>query len=197
MRFTKFFAASLFFLVPAAFGQWLSVGVKGGLPFTGALNNVTIPSSGELQHTFSNSNNYIVGGMVEAHLPFGFSVEADGLYRPLNFTEDLTVGSRPTVRYQENVSSWEFPVVAKYHFSFPVIKPYVEAGPIFRTTGSQFSYFSNHGFTAGGGVDFKFGHLRIGPEVRYMRWAGDSSTPFLPNVPANPNQAELLLGISF
>src|SRR5262245_2597538 len=126
-------ALSFLMLCSAMFGQFFSIGVKGGVPFTGSFKDITsVPNQlgGAIPRTFSDTNNYSVGCMAEVHLPFGFSVEADGLYRPLNFATELRVPTTSAViRTSQNVSSWEFPIVAKYHLPFPVIKPYIEAGP--------------------------------------------------------------------
>jgi opacity protein-like surface antigen len=165
-------------------GQILSIGVKAGLPFTDAFNTFT---SGSFR-SFSDSKNYIVGPMVELHLPLGLSAEANALYRPLNLT---TNGS------SSNYSSWEFPILAKYRFPFPLIKPYVEAGPSFRTVGGFLgNNLSNSGFTAGVGIELRLSRLRIGPEIRYTHWGADASAAQAV-FNSNQNQGEFLVGFSF
>ena len=166
-----------FLISPLTFGgQIFSVGIKAGVPFTDALSN-------------SSSKNYIVGPMVELHLPLGLAVEADGLYRPLNFAE----GS-----FNENYSSWEFPILAKYRFAIPLVKPYFEAGPSFRTVGgSLVNGPSSAGFTAGAGVELRLARFRIGPEIRYTHWGADGSNAALAGFSSNQNQGEFLVGFSF
>src|SRR5713226_3919477 len=117
---------SLAFLPSLGFSQRLiSFGVKGGVPLTDALSQ-------------SRSKNYVIGPMVELKLPLGFAIEADALYRPLNLTI-LSIFAANV----DNVGSVEFPILAKYHFLHtPVVKPYAEAGPIFRHVGSEASYLS-------------------------------------------------------
>lgn len=130
--------------------------------------------------------------MVELKLPFNLSVEADGLYRPYNAT-----GSAGTITFNNTYSVWEFPVLAKYRFAFPIVKPYIEAGPSFRTGASAINHFiSNNGFTVGGGVDVH-ALLHISPEFRYTHWGSDSSgtNPF--TFQSNQNQVEFLVGFSF
>jgi opacity protein-like surface antigen len=167
-------------------GQIFSVGVKAGVPFTDAFNSFTSGS----YTSFSNSKNYIIGPMVELHLPLGLSAEADALYRPLNFT----TGSS----FNENYSSWEFPILAKYRFPIPLVKPYVEAGPSFRTVGGFVgNYTSNSGFTAGVGVELRLAKFRIGPEIRYTHWGSDSSNAAIQGFSSNQNQGEFLVGFSF
>ncbi|MEQ1886765.1 MAG: hypothetical protein ABL967_17015 [Bryobacteraceae bacterium] len=189
----------LFSIGVAAFAQSVSVGIKGGVPLTNGLSDFSTTSPGALTRTFSDSKEYIIGPSVELHLPVGFSVEVDALYRPVNLASIVTVPNQTPVPTSNNVSSWEFPVLAKYRFSFPIIKPMVEAGPSFRTTGSQLDWFSNRGLTLGGGIEVKIGRLRFGPELRFTRWGSDASPNqgVLFNPPSQKNQAELLLGISF
>lgn len=189
-------------LAPAAFGQHLfSFGIKGGVPLTDSLSDSTLPSVDVVTRAFSASKNYVIGPMVELNLPFGLAVEADALYRPLNLTTVSQVLPLPSVsRVSVDFSSMEFPILAKAHFLHtPVVKPYVEAGPIFRYVGSKVPYLANSGLEAGAGVDFKLLLVRIGPELRYSHWGQDSASPLrkvsLP--PSNQNQVEFLIGLSF
>jgi len=188
------------FLLSSAFGEIFSAGVRGGVPFTGALSDVTTHGVDVITRSFSDSNQYIVGPMIELHLPLGFSVEADGLYRPLNVVIQNQIVPQPTIfRTEMNVSSWEFPILGKFRLPTPLIKPYVDAGPSFRTLGSNLSFLSNKGITVGLGVELKISRLRIAPEIRYTRWGSDSkpSVSSLVSIASNTNQGEFLVGISF
>src|ERR1700724_881489 len=83
---------------PVAFGQHLlSFGVKGGVPLTDPLGDTTFNGIDTIIHVFSGSKNYLIGPMVELNLPFGLSVEADALYRPLNLTTETRVLPMSTV----------------------------------------------------------------------------------------------------
>ena len=177
---------SVAFLPSLGFSQrLLSFGVKGGVPLTDA-------SSGAV------SKNYVIGAMVDLKLPLGFAIEADALYRPLNLTTAAYGFGSSVARSFGDISSGEFPILAKYHFLHtPIVKPYAEAGPIFRHVGSEASYLSNGGFALGGGIDFKAPLVRISPELRFSRWGGDSASR-LPGFPSsNRNQAEFLIGLTF
>jgi hypothetical protein len=182
----------------AAGQRLLSVGLKGGVPWTDAFSDFNTHGIDTVAHSFSDSKNYAIGPMVELNLPFSLSVEVDALYRPLNLTTETAVIPQPLRRTSTDINSWEFPILGKYHFlHVPIVKPYLEAGPIFRHVGAEASYLSQSGVALGAGVDFKLLLLKVTPEIRYARWgsdgAGSSSFPF----PSNRNQTEFLIGVSF
>jgi hypothetical protein len=188
----------------AAFAQHISVGIVGGVPFTGGISDFTTDNAllNEVEHSYSNSNEFIIGPMVEVRLPLSLAIEVDALYRPVSTATNVTVGtgsSQVTVTSSSTYSSWEFPVLGKYRFALPIVSPYIEAGPSFRKTGSSLGYFSSNGFTLGGGVEVKLLRLRIAPEIRYTHWGSDSVPPVNASffAPSNQNQAEFLVGFSF
>jgi hypothetical protein len=87
----------------------------------------------------------------------------------------------------------------KYHFvSERPWKPYVEAGPSFRTGAQQLSYLSDTGVSAGVGADFRVPLVRLSPEFRYTHWSSDSAHA-ITAVPlaSRQDQVEFLVGISF
>src|SRR6185312_6856249 len=99
-------------------------------------------------------------------------------------------------------SSWEFPILAKYRFGFPIVHPYIEAGPSFRAT--SISNLSNNGVTVGAGVEVQALLLRIAPEFRYTHWSSDSKTAptsfllgTLTPFSSKQDQVEFLVGFSF
>jgi len=188
------FASSAFALGP------FSIGVKGGVSLTDAFPDHTDTSRGATQRTYSDAKDYIVGPMVELRLPFGLGVEADALYRPLSYAAQLS-SSAGTSSTSERVASWEFPILAKYRFGFPLVHPYIEAGPSFRTLGGTLgSSLSDKGFTGGAGIELNALLLKVAPEFRYTHWGNDTA----PNpsggasvIPSNRNQVEFLVGLSF
>jgi hypothetical protein len=178
------------FLGVGAMAQPISFGIRAGVPLTEAYSDVTLVQSNGLVETFSQSIGYAIGPMAELHLPLGFSVEGDALYRPIQLSYTGTVGS-----VGQSTTSWEFPIVGKYHFlHLPVVKPYVEAGPSFRHVGQ--GYFSNTGFILGLGVEIKISRIRIEPDIRYDRWGADAESA-LTHLPTQLNQAEFLVGLTF
>jgi hypothetical protein len=184
----------------ACFAQFpLSFGIKGGVPLTDAIQNTSATVSGSGVTASSTSKDYVIGPTVELRLPFHLAVEADALYRAVNVLETTSVRTGFAVDYKGDYGSWEIPVVAKYRFGFPVAKPYVEAGPSFRTTAAQpLARLSSDGFVLGLGVDFHLIVLHLSPEFRYTRWGSDSAPTFATTyISSNQNQVEFLVGLSF
>src|SRR2546425_186229 len=86
----------------AAFGQ-LAVGFKGGLPLTDFLHAASNPGA-----TFqSGSTRFIVGPTIEVHLPAGFGVELDALYRRFDYRASETILTDVFNNSAKN--AWEFP----------------------------------------------------------------------------------------
>ena len=184
----------------------VSIGVKGGLALTDAFENTNLLYGdfypyGEITiHNYSDSKDYIVGPFVDLRLPLGFGVEADALYRSLHLATvyEFAVGTPVPDLQRDN--TWEFPILAKYRFKLPIARPYIDAGPSFRTSHSIYqTTLSSHGIAAGAGVDIKALLLHISPEIRYTHWASDSIYyPAASGPPhSNVNQVEFLVGIAF
>ena len=201
----------LFILLSAgassAFAQLpFGLGLKGGVSLTDAYQNTSYTTPYGTLRQYSDAKDYIIGPFAELRLPFGFGVEADALYRPLSFAIQQSTFSSST-----RFSTWEFPILAKYRFKFPIVRPYIDAGPSFRTTTSNTRYLSNHGIAVGGGLDIKALFLHVSPEIRYTRWGSDSSAGTASisagqnlaqfssqgQARSNVNQVEFLVGISF
>ncbi|MEO7145351.1 MAG: hypothetical protein ABI165_17790, partial [Bryobacteraceae bacterium] len=62
-------------------------------------------------------------------LPLGIGIEADALYRPLDFRVAIAnpFFSLPSA----SGSQWRFPILLQYRLGTPLIKPFVEAGASF------------------------------------------------------------------
>ena len=193
-------------LAVAAQGQVrLHFGVEAGVPLTNTLSASSIPlliGNGSLQDTYSsNTKRLLIGPTVRVDLPFGLGVEVDGLYQRINY-EHYFLGNFGTggggVTFSHNTADrWQFPLLIQYGPKFPLLKPFIEAGPslsyivngrnvtvrstqdIFRssTSNSQTSdlrelrHNTAAGITVGLGVDLHPLFLHIRPEFRYVRWA--------------------------
>lgn len=199
-------------LAACAAAQPIGFGLKLGAPLNDAAHLAT--DSGNLSET---ATRFTIGPMMDLRLPFGVGIEADLLYRRVsgvyNFGSTFSAGV--------HANQWDVPVLFKYRFPFPVVKPYLEAGPSFRwLTNVDFASacgpictppgpprLSTHtngaGLTFGGGVEVKLLIIRIAPELRYTRWGSQSfrvdqgETTMFPIINANQNQAEFLVGIHF
>ncbi len=208
---------------PQIFGGWrkyVSVGVKGGLPFTTAFINdrfgkVTVIDplvrcgtfsitaclgSTTIVEDYSASHSYLVGPMIEVHISDGFSLESDALYAPLSLaTNGAAPGLAGLLLPPSNgtFNSWQFPTQAVYRFRGSFVRPYLEAGPTFRSASSPLgSYLSNTGLTAGLGVQSTAWKLHIAPEVRFVHWGHDATgTPLF--YASHRNQAQFLIGLSY
>ena len=121
----------LFFLfVALAPAQIVSVGLKAGVPFTEALH-----------YGFSSSlldtGRWTVGPTIEFRLVYGFSVEADALYRGYRLQESFAsptfIGGDITypplfTSYRSDTKVWDFPVLLKYRFGSRSFRPFLDAG---------------------------------------------------------------------
>jgi Outer membrane protein beta-barrel domain len=178
--------------------QPVSFGVVGGASVTGDFRNSSQPGPPPIITTeYSAPERYIVGAMLEFQLPQNWSIEVDGMYHPLRYDlASILPGGAMTSPSLEPVITWEFPVLAKYRFHWRTWRPFVEAGPSFRTAGNlNGANPSHYGVAVGAGAEARLGKLSISPEIRYIRWAADGSGPY-GSVATLPNQIELLTSFS-
>ena len=193
------------------FAQPFTAGIKAGVPLTDFVNAT---QNGTFNYTASTQR-YIIGGEVELRLPMGLGVEFDALYRRLHYTGsgnlvDAFVTSNTTA------GNWEFPLLLKYRFHAPVVRPYVEAGAAWDTlTGfkqtitsvspaqlpgplaSDLKEKTTMGVVLGAGVDIHAVFLHVSPEVRFTRWNSSQISDVNGLIHSNRNQAEFLVGFTF
>jgi opacity protein-like surface antigen len=205
----------LLFGAVSAWAQLFSYGVKAGVP----LNNFL--DAAQSQHFAFNSttNRYIVGPTAELHLPFGFGVELDILYRHFDYNGsgsliDVITSSRTTG------NAWEFPLLAKYRLPMKIVRPYVDAGVAWdklsgltqavtstvlpsRTTSTttsnpaELKTSATRGFVMGAGLSVKVLLVTVSPEIRFTRWGAEHFIDPNGLLHSNLNQGEFLLGITF
>ena len=187
----------------SALAQQISGGIRGGLPLTDFYQAVSSPGA-----TFSStSTRFIVGPTIELHLPLGFGVEADALYRHFNYQ-----ASGNLVDALVNISAnnaWEFPLLLKYRMPGLFVRPFLDAGVAFdRWSGSKQLRVlavvtksdvsgTDTGFVAGGGIELHTPLIRLSPEIRYTRWGASSITDLSGALRSNQNQVEILVGLTF
>jgi len=202
----------------SSFAQPFAAGIKVGAPLTDSLS----PGSLGVSYTLApETRHYLVGGTLELRVTRGFAVEFDALYRRQDYTGAGNVILSP-VYYNTatTAGNWEFPLLLKYRFHFPVVRPYVDAGAAGDTlaglkqtitetvpgfvTGSgvtttnsppELYQKATAGFVLGAGVDIHAIFLHISPEVRYTRWAAAQFN--YGTFHSNQNQAEFPMGLTF
>ena len=198
------YSVYLLLIVGGCCGQSISIGVKGG---TRALDDAACC------YATSESRRYVVGPMLQIGLPFRLSVEVDALYRRVGSTS-LTPGVHWD-HTRQRINSWEFPLLLRYEFRVPAIRPYLEGGyaprvgngtyasygvgidpqyhePVPYSYSGNTSWDVSHGIVAGGGVQISAGRWRFSPEIRYTRW-------HVPGFAAQTasNQLDVMVGIGW
>ena len=192
----------------SVFAQPFSAGIKAGVPLNDFLSAA---GNGTFDYT-APTQRYIIGGEAELRLPLGLGVEFDALYRRLSYSGSGTLDGFTTIN--ATGSNWEFPLLLKYRFHFPVVRPYVDAGVAWDTIaglkqtvvsvalpvqGSPAELQKNTamGFVVGGGVDIHAIFLHISPEIRFTRWNSTQISDALGLLHSNLNQGEFLVGFTF
>ena len=186
------------------FAQPFSAGLKAGIPLTDFL---TATDNGLFQYN-APTQRYIIGGVAELRLPLGLGVEFDALYRNLQYSSAAMASN-----ISASGGNWEFPLLLKYRFHFPVARPFVDGGVAWDTiTGlketvnqvasspSELQRNTTAGFVLGAGVDIHAIFLHISPEIRYTRWNSEQISATLSTIDllhSNLNQVEFLVGITF
>jgi opacity protein-like surface antigen len=181
----------------SAFAQPFSAGVKVGLPLTDFVNTVNGTVS-------SKTNRYLVGPTVELHLPAGFGVELDALYRRFDYSNPVGSTVNGVITFANTTSSaWEFPLLLKYRFPAKVVRPYVDAGVAWDKVSNLANTLSGNstksttmGAVVGAGLDVHVLIVHILPELRYTRWT-DQHFNIANVLHSNQNQAEFMVGITF
>jgi hypothetical protein len=207
------------FAQDSEFHMPVELGLKVGIPITDmfSANNVGY-LNGSLPGSSYNaaSPKYILGVSGEFHLYKNFKLEVDGLYRRVGFSTSGLYGSTGSNFYQNTgANEWEIPALIKTDFKVWRIRPFVDVGASLRhissITNNQFlpglpsgiigdnvdglHNRNSYGGVAGIGISFKYGPVKLSPEVRYTRWANES---FQTNgLHTNLDQGDFLLGISF
>src|SRR5262249_29104946 len=167
-------------LAAQAWSQRIYIGVVGGTGITSNFPAVDIsypadnfgnPAS-RFQH-LNGSRSRIGGALIEVGITEGFSIEANVLRRPMNAVvnfSEVPAGAPSRVFSDEftAVKAWEFPVMLKYSLPWRRVRPFLAAGPSFRSQQDvSATQPSRLGAAAGFGVAAQWGKFRIAPELRY------------------------------
>lgn len=189
--------------------QTIEFGVKGGTPILDPFI-LSSPSGSFNNYSFSKER-YTVGPTFELGLPYHLSVEADALYKRLDYVS-YPFGFT-TFQASTGANSWEFPVLVKRHFFSGIISPFGDLGGSFRHVGGS-TTFSNSavqasqsplelvhswstGFAGGAGVDFVVGSFHVSPELRYTRWMTGNFSSSNGVLNSNLNSLDAIIGLTF
>ena len=181
---------SLFLLAaPMASPQRLSFGLKAGVPLN-ALMHSAAPG-----YRASNAH-YTLGPTVELALPYRLAVEADLLYKRLDYG--------PAAGAVAEASRWELPLLAKYKLAGAPLQPFLGMGVTFnRITGiegeniAEVRHRGTMGFCLGGGVEKRLGVLRVAPEIRITHWVDHNLGVHDAPLRSSLTQVEFLVGLTF
>lgn len=190
----------------------MGAGIKFGLPLSDAFDLV-----GESFNAYRP--NYTIGPFVEIRLPLNLAIEFDALYESLRFDYSAGRSGLALENSTTRAASWQFPLLLKYRFGSARVRPYVAGGVAayyigdirqtgeiitslpedVRTTLSRVgNSFANGGGVVGGGLEVRLGPLRIGPEIRFTRWAVEKSVgTSVVSLRLNQSQTHFLVSASF
>ncbi len=134
-------------------------------------------------------------------MPRSWAVEFNALHRewksttttiyspPLELPDGRTISTLGP--FTQTLTTWEFPILAKYRLPLRKTYPFLAVGPSFRPAGTG-TGLSHAGITVGGGAEFHVSGFRIAPTLRYTRWSSANASASLgPLV----NQVECLVGV--
>ena len=174
-------------------GRHLSVGAIFGTGLTDDVRaqSATFPEWGMSTVTYQGPRSLIAGPRVEFQLRRDLSIETNAIYRSLRSETVVTASGIRGSASAGSTSTWELPVLAKYRLGGRSVKPFIEVGPSFRLPPG--GVLSNHGLTAGAGVEAPIGRLKVAPTVRYTHWASDNPPGTSGTI---PNQVECLVAFS-
>lgn len=183
-------------------GQQISFGVLGGTGLTRDFRTLryTFPWEGTSHTDVSEAGprSIVIGPAVEINLSQRWSVEGNALHRTLKYRVYSDFPGRVCAINTfcgGDVSTWQFPLLVKYRIPLAgKIKPFIAAGPSFRThSNPSGARPSSYGSTAGAGIEIDAGPFYFTPTVRYTRWGADG-LQFQPTI---RNQVEVLGGIGY
>ena len=183
--------------------QIVSFGVKAGVPATDAPFEYG---------TLTGKARWTIGPAIEVRLTHCLSVELDAFYRGVDIQIQSAAGPSlpPTAIWSTGTTrAWDFPALLKYRILDGSTRPFVSggitgihesadlkhycSGPECQPGDIQVAYpwksvvnTNRIGATVGAGLEFRFGRIKIAPELRFTR----VSHP-------NGNMADLLVGFTF
>lgn len=214
--FFRIIAAAFLLSGSCVSAQSIGFGVKGGL-------RVTDDLSSNLGDATSESKRYVVGPMVTIGLPLGFTAEVDALYRRVAYRTAFVDIVGDFYAQRGTANSWEFPMLVRHKLVGglyagigyaprvisgssrvnattivnPLTLPVVKA---FSSYTLSDDYKTGNGLVIAGGLQKRFGAIRVSPEIRYTHWSNSALSVNGPQeygYQSAQEQVDVLLGISF
>jgi hypothetical protein len=183
-----------------------------GLKFGYPSSNVFQLNGSDPLVTYGFSRRPVKIGLTgEIPIPAGFLLEIDALYSRLNYSATTTDF---LIRSVTTVNAWDFPIVVKRPFTKSPVRPFVDAGIIFRTVNTdtdingsstnanggkiktlELVHQISPGLAAGIGIDLRIRRLHFVPEYRYARFNRPNFRSPTGIFQSNLNQPAILLGV--
>jgi outer membrane protein W len=175
--------------------QQIEVGVKTSVTLTD-----------QIKYAPDKSVPVSIGGTIEIKLPANFAIEADLLYKRLRSNSSYNLFPEGPYISNTKGESLDLPVIGKYYFR-PTRgwRPFLGTGWALRRTWQETEIRQNNGrdlfsrpseigigAVVSAGARYEYRRVKLAPELRYTRWGAGNDFPR-----RNPNQLELLFGISF
>jgi len=178
---------------PTASAQVFSFGLKTGIPMNSLLESAA-PSFQVVTHR------YTLGPTVELKLFRVLALEADLLYKRLEYADVITATAGASVK----IDRWELPAVVKYVFDGRHVRSFVEVGGSFNRVVHiegmnvvEVRHRHTRGLVIGAGLGRRIGFVRIEPEIRFTHWADRNFGVHDAPLRSKLTQAELLVGFMF
>jgi hypothetical protein len=172
-----------------ASAQAPSFGLRAGVPLTSLLKSAA-PQFQVVTHR------YTIGPTVELNLPHRFAVEADLLYKRLEYKFAPPNSCASNVK----ASRWELPLMLEYKFAGQRL-PFLGLGGSFNrvvhvegVNVAQLRHRTAKGLVIGAGLERRLGILRLIPEVRLTRWGDRNYGVHDAPLRSNLTQIEFLIG---
>jgi hypothetical protein len=180
-------------VLPATAQLPLSFGLRGGMRLT----DFTEDHAGVTKQ----DHVYTIGPYAELHLPLGFSLQGELLYKRSGAT--LLSATEAVVNPRQfSMDSFTVPILLKKRLGAQAVlfHPFLEGGLANRystglpadTTGTATTSGWQEGLVLGGGVETKVLMLKLSGELRWTHY-GNIDAHALPKL--NANEAELLFGL--
>ncbi len=120
MKHLTIIAALVIIFAAPSYSQ-VGIGIKGGVNFANVSGADAAPNS-------KTKTGFVAGGYLTISLPMLFTIQPEVLYSQKGFTADETIFGT-SVKVTGSLNYLEIPVLVKYSFPVPVVKPSLYAGP--------------------------------------------------------------------